>query len=47
MARSLRNRGGYFTMERKDEILDKILSVEVLDAMADWVKVVNIKGKIL
>ena len=25
-------------MERKDEILDKILSVEVLDAMADWVK---------
>lgn len=34
-------------MERKDEILDKILSVEVLDAMADWVKVVNIKGKIL
>ena len=34
-------------LERKDEILDKILSVEVLDAMADWVKVVNISGKIL
>lgn len=34
-------------LKRKDEILDKILSVEVLDAMADWVKVVNINGKIL
>lgn len=32
---------------RKDEILDKILSVEVLDAMADWVKVVSLSGKVL
>lgn len=33
--------------DKKDVILDKILSVEVLDAMADWVKVVSLNGKVL
>lgn len=32
---------------RKFKILDNIFSVEVLDAMADWVKVVSLDGKIL